>query len=302
MTELVQLFALYGVIEEYRALDEYPAEQFTEVYLFQFQKLTSARVAKRHTDEKSFFGGQLHVCYAPEYETVEETRQKLQDRRRYVNRASQNTAKQHDRQLEESTESSSTDTQTAATPEIQKGSEKARIENVDSDDMGFPVLPLPSVENVSYGLHGFAQPLQLQWTTDIRLPTTEDKMGSLHNATPPVTETSKQCTSSASYKKERDLSERRKNLSPFLRFMPRTTHLESRKRKLEGQALFLNETAETETLIGPKLPELPKVDMEDHSLNVTANLIRQTMCKVTAVAEVKPVQGKTPTAKPRRRI
>ncbi|XP_016085054.1 RNA-binding protein 48-like [Sinocyclocheilus grahami] len=65
MPELVQLFALYGVIEEYRALDEYPAEQFTEVYLFQFQKLTSARVAKRHTDEKSFFGGQLHVCYAP---------------------------------------------------------------------------------------------------------------------------------------------------------------------------------------------------------------------------------------------
>jgi len=43
MAELVQLFALYGVVEEYRALDEYPAEQFTEVYLFQFQKLTSAR-------------------------------------------------------------------------------------------------------------------------------------------------------------------------------------------------------------------------------------------------------------------
>lgn len=47
------------------------------------------RVAKRHTDEKSFFGGQLHVCYAPEYETVEETRQKLQDRRRYINRVNQ---------------------------------------------------------------------------------------------------------------------------------------------------------------------------------------------------------------------
>lgn len=43
MTELVQLFALYGVIEEYRVLDEYPAEQFTEVYLIKFQKLTSAR-------------------------------------------------------------------------------------------------------------------------------------------------------------------------------------------------------------------------------------------------------------------
>lgn len=56
-----------------------------------FYNVEIFRVAKRNTDEKSFFGGQLHVCYAPEYETVEETRQKLQDRRRYVNRASQNT-------------------------------------------------------------------------------------------------------------------------------------------------------------------------------------------------------------------
>lgn len=43
MSELVQLFALYGVMEEYRVLDEYPTEQFTEVYLIKFQKLTSAR-------------------------------------------------------------------------------------------------------------------------------------------------------------------------------------------------------------------------------------------------------------------
>ena len=43
MTELVQRCALYGVIEEYRPLDEYPAEQFTEVYLVKFQKLTGAR-------------------------------------------------------------------------------------------------------------------------------------------------------------------------------------------------------------------------------------------------------------------
>lgn len=43
MTELVQLCALYGVVEEYRPLDEYPAEEFTEVYLVKFQKLTSAR-------------------------------------------------------------------------------------------------------------------------------------------------------------------------------------------------------------------------------------------------------------------
>lgn len=41
-------------------------------------------------DEKSFYGGVLHVCYVPEYETVEDTRLKLQDRRRYVIRAFQN--------------------------------------------------------------------------------------------------------------------------------------------------------------------------------------------------------------------
>lgn len=43
MTELIQLCALYGAVEEYRPLDEYPAEEFTEVYLVKFKKLTSAR-------------------------------------------------------------------------------------------------------------------------------------------------------------------------------------------------------------------------------------------------------------------
>lgn len=49
--------------------------------------LFSFRAAKRNTDEKSFYGGILHVCYAPEYETVEDIRKKLHDRRSYVNRA-----------------------------------------------------------------------------------------------------------------------------------------------------------------------------------------------------------------------
>lgn len=49
MTELIQLCALYGAVEEYRPLDEYPAEEFTEVYLVKFQKLTSARYRMSHT-------------------------------------------------------------------------------------------------------------------------------------------------------------------------------------------------------------------------------------------------------------
>lgn len=31
-------------------------------------------------DTKNFFGGILHVCYAPEHETIEQTRAKLQMR------------------------------------------------------------------------------------------------------------------------------------------------------------------------------------------------------------------------------
>lgn len=35
-------------------------------------------------DNKSFFGGVLHICYAPEFETVDDTREKLQERQRVV--------------------------------------------------------------------------------------------------------------------------------------------------------------------------------------------------------------------------
>jgi len=37
-------------------------------------------------DDYEFCGGKLHICYAPEYETVEDTRAKLEDRRRAVAR------------------------------------------------------------------------------------------------------------------------------------------------------------------------------------------------------------------------
>lgn len=42
------------------------------------------RFAKKKLDDYSFFGGNLHVCYAPEYETTQETRHKLNDRRRVI--------------------------------------------------------------------------------------------------------------------------------------------------------------------------------------------------------------------------
>lgn len=42
------------------------------------------RYAKKQIDGRNFFGEVLHVCYAPELETVDETRSKLILRRKEV--------------------------------------------------------------------------------------------------------------------------------------------------------------------------------------------------------------------------
>ncbi|XP_071539934.1 uncharacterized protein [Panulirus ornatus] len=84
VSELQRLCLKYGDIECLQLLPEYPHEEYTEVYLLKYHKIRSARFAKTQLDGKSFYGGVLHVCYAPELETVEETREKLHDRRRTV--------------------------------------------------------------------------------------------------------------------------------------------------------------------------------------------------------------------------
>ena len=80
-TRLVWDTALFP---RYRLLDEYPSEPYTDVYWIKYVTINSARVAKRKIDNRSFFGKPLHVCYAPEYEGVEETREKLQLRRKVI--------------------------------------------------------------------------------------------------------------------------------------------------------------------------------------------------------------------------
>jgi len=87
--ELLQQFALYGDIEEYRHLDEYPVEEFTEAYWIKYKRIQSARHGKKKMDNRSFFGGLLHVFYAPEYESVDDTRCKLMERKRSVLRKCQ---------------------------------------------------------------------------------------------------------------------------------------------------------------------------------------------------------------------
>ncbi|XP_026205184.1 RNA-binding protein 48 [Anabas testudineus] len=302
MTELIQLCALYGVVEEYRPLDEYPAEEFTEVYLVKFQKLTSARAAKRHMDEKSFYGGVLHVCYVPEYETVEDTRLKLQDRRRYVIRTAQNRAREKEKQERSNEDPTTSDTTTTTEMTIVEYDKTCDSDNTGeaqqtsymSHYSSFPPLPLPPQEHNFYGHTNQQGNIQ-----------TEDKMGTLHNAIINTKQQLQKSTSFSQNSSDRDRGTEQRvtpNQASAVRFVPRTAHLENRKRKMAKEATEISLTdvsGKNEPLIGPKLPEPPKLDMEDVSLNTTVSLIRNTMKQVESVPDLKPLEKKI---KPRRRI
>lgn len=68
-------------MENFEKLIDYPKEEFSEVYFTKFTDIQSARNAKKKLDDTPFFGSTLHVCYAPEFETVDETKNKLETRR-----------------------------------------------------------------------------------------------------------------------------------------------------------------------------------------------------------------------------
>ncbi|KAF9407549.1 hypothetical protein HW555_012472 [Spodoptera exigua] len=73
--ETKALFSRFGRLQF--NLTKYPAEQFTETYHANFDDIQSARIAKKKLDTKNYYGGNLHISYAPEFETLEETRHKL---------------------------------------------------------------------------------------------------------------------------------------------------------------------------------------------------------------------------------
>lgn len=74
------------------------------------------------------------------------------------------------------------------------------------------------------------------------------------------------------------------------RFMPRTTQLQERKRKRDqgNRLAFIGmDSDSTEVIIGPRLPEIPKVDMDDDSLNTSASLIRNKLKEVCTLKKTK---------------
>lgn len=65
-------------------------EQFTDVYHVKFQNIRFSRRAKKMLDAREYYGGILHISYAPEYESLDEARhkfnQRIQDVKYFSNR------------------------------------------------------------------------------------------------------------------------------------------------------------------------------------------------------------------------
>ncbi|XP_072183513.1 RNA-binding protein 48 [Excalfactoria chinensis] len=292
MQELVEQFALYGAIEEYHALDEYPAEQFTEVYLIKFQNLQCARVAKKKMDERSFFGSLLHVCYAPEFETVQETREKLQDRRKYVAKATN----QRDCFLLRKTEGprrTKSDSQWSTS-----GSHAA----THWDPSCFP------------DPHGLSQSMEYPGNHSqdlLTFPRCDNHRAETSGSSGQSTSLTQNMHPGGCAAPVPLIQQRTAPADNGIdRFMPRTTHLQERKRKREeGNKSALTETNvdSPDMVIGPQLPEIPRVDMDDDSLNTSAMLIRNKLKEVaesvSSTSVEKPGSNATkPLVKQRRRI
>ncbi|OCT73999.1 RNA-binding protein 48 isoform X1 [Xenopus laevis] len=283
MKELIEQFALYGTIEEYNALDEYPAEEFTEVYLIRFQRIQSARVAKRKLDERSFFGGVLHICYAPEFEAVQETREKLQERRKFVARATSS--------KDQNTADKKQEVAKIATPASTASASPIYCRDPPLHDTGdwesCHTESALSHEQIYRPVSTYEDP-NIDTSEETVQPTfASSRIGYMHNTGPKVPGKS------------------------TARFMPRTTQLQERQRKRQQNdalALCGSVPGSQEIVIGPQLPEIPKLDMDNDSLNITANVIREKLKEVSCTV-ISAAPGRTsedaatrPPVKQRRRI
>uniref|UniRef100_A0A182TY14 RNA-binding protein 48 n=1 Tax=Anopheles melas TaxID=34690 RepID=A0A182TY14_9DIPT len=92
LRELRQELVRFGAVEsisnitdswqrEHEGSDELQPEPFTDVFHACFVKLEKARQAKKLLDARNFYGGILHLSYAPERESVDEVRAKLNQRK-----------------------------------------------------------------------------------------------------------------------------------------------------------------------------------------------------------------------------
>lgn len=82
--DLLKLFSTYGEVEECKPMDAEDCEEFTDVFWIKFRLISNARFAKRKLDEYVFLGNRLQVSYAPQFENPDDTKDKLECRRKEV--------------------------------------------------------------------------------------------------------------------------------------------------------------------------------------------------------------------------
>jgi hypothetical protein len=93
--QLLPYFNQYGTTEQYWKLDGYVRkdpdkdDEFFDTILIKFAQIQQARLAKCRIDDMNFMGSNLHVCYAPECESVDDLREKLHERRTIVQNKTQ---------------------------------------------------------------------------------------------------------------------------------------------------------------------------------------------------------------------
>lgn len=85
--ELLRQCRLIGHVTSHEQLKEHPAaSKLLDAFLIKLESVAVARKVKRKLDDSIFYGGQIRVHYAPERETVEDTRSKLNERQVAVTR------------------------------------------------------------------------------------------------------------------------------------------------------------------------------------------------------------------------
>ena len=114
-------------------------------------------------------------------------------------------------------------------------------------------------------------------------------MGSLHNVFPDTAPRDTPGTSTGVHRQDTETRVTPK-LGSAVMFVPRTTHLENRKRKTQEPhdplLLSYDVVGKNSPLVGPQLPEPPRLDMEDESLNTTVHQIRNTLKQVASLEMV----------------
>ncbi|ORY98847.1 hypothetical protein BCR43DRAFT_488274 [Syncephalastrum racemosum] len=94
--QLIRACRKFGQVVEHHVLDDHPnATDLTDVVWVAFDSLASGRRAKKKLDDTPFFAQLLRVSYAPEYETMDDIRQKLVDRTVNVIRSMNPKRKRH---------------------------------------------------------------------------------------------------------------------------------------------------------------------------------------------------------------